>query len=362
MPDSVINRVAALREKGKRTVSELASDVGVPRQTIYAIESGAYTPNTALALKLARALGASVEDLFALPDAEPENVAESVTLLPGGSIPRPGQPVQLCSVGRRTVASAPSPLSCYLPTGDASLLSSSRAQLHVPAEQFGDRLLMAGCDPAAPLLAAHLNGNGPTLLLAYRNSSESLRLLKGKYIHIAGTHLQGDDSLLALKKMFPRNSAVVISLAAWEIGIVTALNSKKGIRALDDFARPDVSVANREPGSATRLLLDSHLRRNKISPSRISGDHRTADSHLLAGWYVASGTADVAISTRAVACALHLHFVPLVTERYNLVLRKANLRTANVQALLNALTSLSFRRQLESLGGYDTSVTGQQLM
>src|SRR3954469_18042808 len=111
MPDSVINRVAALREKDKRTVSELASDVGVPRQTIYAIESGAYTPNTAVALKLARALGTTVEDLFALPQADSEAVAESVTLLPG-AVARPGQPVQLCSVGRRTVASAPSPLSC----------------------------------------------------------------------------------------------------------------------------------------------------------------------------------------------------------------------------------------------------------
>src|SRR3954465_3954373 len=241
MPESVTNRLAAVREKHKRTASELAFAVGVSRQTIYAIESGAYTPNTAVALKLARALGTTVEDLFALPEADPEAVAESVALLPGGVVARPGQPVQLCSVGRRTVASAPSPLSCYLPTGDASLLNSSQAQLYVPAEQFGDRLLLAGCDPAAPLLAGHLIKTGPTLLLAYRNSSEALRLLKGNYVHIAGTHLQGDDSLLALKKMFPRNSAAVISLAAWEVGMVTAANSKKGIRGLDDLTRPDVS-------------------------------------------------------------------------------------------------------------------------
>src|SRR6185503_17945114 len=47
---------------------ELARRVGVTRQALHAIETGRYLPNVALALRLARALRASVEDLFAAPE------------------------------------------------------------------------------------------------------------------------------------------------------------------------------------------------------------------------------------------------------------------------------------------------------
>ena len=50
--------------------SNLAGRVGVSRQTIHAIEAEAYVPNTLVALKLARALDVSVEDIFPFPEEE----------------------------------------------------------------------------------------------------------------------------------------------------------------------------------------------------------------------------------------------------------------------------------------------------
>ena len=49
---------------------DLAAQAGVTRQAIYAIEAGTYVPNTAVALRLARALETSVETLFALDPEE----------------------------------------------------------------------------------------------------------------------------------------------------------------------------------------------------------------------------------------------------------------------------------------------------
>jgi putative transcriptional regulator len=46
--------------------SALSKKFGICRQTIYAIESGQYLPNTATTLKLARVLQVSVEQLFFL--------------------------------------------------------------------------------------------------------------------------------------------------------------------------------------------------------------------------------------------------------------------------------------------------------
>lgn len=48
------------------TQQELADRVGVTRQTILSIERGQYNPSVGLALRLAGALGVSVEDLFEL--------------------------------------------------------------------------------------------------------------------------------------------------------------------------------------------------------------------------------------------------------------------------------------------------------
>ena len=48
------------------TQEELAVKVGVSRQTVIAIEKGKYNPSVALAIKIARAFGVSVEEVFSL--------------------------------------------------------------------------------------------------------------------------------------------------------------------------------------------------------------------------------------------------------------------------------------------------------
>lgn len=49
------------------TQEEVAMAVGVTRKTINTIENAVYTPSTALALRLAKYFGVTVEELFQLP-------------------------------------------------------------------------------------------------------------------------------------------------------------------------------------------------------------------------------------------------------------------------------------------------------
>lgn len=49
------------------TQAQLAELIGVSRKTINTVENGVFVPSTTLALKLARALKTSVEELFFLP-------------------------------------------------------------------------------------------------------------------------------------------------------------------------------------------------------------------------------------------------------------------------------------------------------
>lgn len=64
--DLVKNSVYQFRSKISVTQEDLARKVGVSRQTIIAIEKGNYTPSVALALKIAKFFGTTVDNLFTL--------------------------------------------------------------------------------------------------------------------------------------------------------------------------------------------------------------------------------------------------------------------------------------------------------
>lgn len=64
--ETISNSVFKSRKNKKLTQEELASKVGVTRQTIIAMEKGNYTPSVLLAMKIAKLFRVKVEDLFRL--------------------------------------------------------------------------------------------------------------------------------------------------------------------------------------------------------------------------------------------------------------------------------------------------------
>lgn len=63
------NRLRELRARNRLTQAQLAESVGVTRKTINTVENNVFIPSTLLALKIARALGVEVGEVFYL---EPE--------------------------------------------------------------------------------------------------------------------------------------------------------------------------------------------------------------------------------------------------------------------------------------------------
>jgi putative molybdopterin biosynthesis protein len=369
---AIQNRLAQLRQKRGFTAIKLAKEIGVSRQTIYAMETGAYVPNTLLALKLAQVLEVKVEDLFRLESGEAPAHTEAVDLLPAEQDAQPGLPVQLCDVDNKLVAVLPAPTAWSLPPADAVLIEAGkrqgkgRVQLFHEEKQYRSRLLIAGCDPGISVLLRHLQREGVEAVVAYRNSSQSLNLLKQSFIHVAGSHVRdeatGESNLPAVRKQFPKGSVAVISYAIWEEGIVIARGNPKKIKSIEDLARKDVVIINREPGSGSRLMLDNHLHRAGITPKAVKGYQEIATGHLPAAWQVKNGTADCCLATKTAACVFGLDFIPLASERYDLVIRKDDLVLPGVQILLDTLGRTAFRRELEGLGGYDTRIAGDRLV
>ena len=64
---NLLNDLEELRKAAGLTQQELSESAEVSRKSINAIENGVYVPSTVLALKIAKTLNCSVEDLFKLP-------------------------------------------------------------------------------------------------------------------------------------------------------------------------------------------------------------------------------------------------------------------------------------------------------
>ena len=65
--EKLLNNLEGLRKGAGLTQQELSESAEVSRKSINAIENGIYVPSTVLALKIAKTLECSVEDLFKLP-------------------------------------------------------------------------------------------------------------------------------------------------------------------------------------------------------------------------------------------------------------------------------------------------------
>lgn len=352
--------------------AELAHRAGVTRQAVSAIESGKAAPTMAVALKLARVLGRRVDDLFRLVDELPSVSAE---LLDGGDLPaEEAVRVQVANVGGRIVArpltgsagvvlTLPRANGIVRPSGRTSRRRPVRVELFADPGRLESTLVAVGCDPATSLLAEHLRRRHPTLELAWQggNSLQALEAVGRGEAHLAGTHLL-DPSTGVYNVPFARRllgpDARLVTFAVWEQGLMLAPGNPRGIGHVGDLAGPSVRIANREPGSGARALLDAELTRAGIKPEQVLGYTTVVRSHLAAAEAVAAGLADAAVGVRAAAQALGLGFLPLAQERYDLAIPDRFFELATVQALLETLTSPLFRLEVEALGGYDVTPMG----
>jgi len=363
-----------IREQRGVSAAELAKLTAVSRQTIYAIEAGDYVPNTSLALHLAKILEVRVEDLFQLEADLPAPPAPvNVELLSEKQHASKGQPVQLCRVGKRMMGVAASAQPLMLPMADGVVVENgarnhqARVQVFPGEMEESKRLLVAGCDPGMSLLAHHLaRYQGVDLVVAPSTSQQALEWLRQGKVHVAGSHLRdtpsGEYNVPLVQRLFARGAVKVVTFAIWEQGLVVESGNPKNIRGVEDLARKDVRIVNREKGAGSRALLDLKLQEAGIAAGKLNGYGRVALGHLPAALAVSLGEADCCIAPRSAARAFGLAFLPLATERYDLVVRRQFLRMPAVEALLDLLHRAAIRRKLEMLAGYDTSHTGDVLV
>ena len=345
----------------------LATKAGVSRQAYLAIESGKSVPSTEVSLRLARALGCSVESLFSLP---PDDEGTVIAELAPVSDPTPtSSRVQLFNVGGRLFArplSGRNSTSYTMTPADGIALGAPSAdgisvRLLAPLGE-SDMLVLAGGDPAIPFLSRDLGLRNFGMVRLGEDSNTALSYLSVGMAHVAGCHLFDEDTgqynvaWVRRRAPFPCS---VITFAIREQGLIVAAGNPKGVSGVDDLSRPEVTFINREEGSGSRMLMDRLVARAGMVEETIKGYERSVEGHLAVADAVAIGLADAGIGVRSAAEARGLGFVSLGHERYDFVIPDHFIDLPMVQAFIETLKRPYPRRQVEALGGYDVSPMGE---
>jgi len=373
-------RLRLARQARGFSQQQLAGMAGVSRQAVSAVEAGHSDPSLRVAFALAQALGMTVEEVFG-----PADLAPPVAAIPVAPPDAPGGRVLLAPVGDRLVAlplrgDAAAGMGFVAAGGQAALPATALPAATLPATEAAGpaagtiavrpigpprpTLVVAGCDPALPLLAPPLALLDPPVAFAWWpcGSGEALRLAAAGLVHAAGVHLRdADGGYNATAASHLPGGAEVVGFTAWREGLVLRPELAPVITGVDSLVKDARRVVNREAGAEARRLLDRELNRLGIDRAELPGYDTRAGGHLQVASAVAARLADAGVASEPVARVYGLDFVPLADERFDLVLPGAHLGSREVQGLLKVLASPWLLAQLASLPGYDLASCGDRV-
>jgi excisionase family DNA binding protein len=215
-----------------------------------------------------------------------------------------------------------------------------------------------------PLLEWALRESGSGLATLPEGSERGLERFATGELIAAAIHLHAldggdaDANIAAVRSTAGVHDAVLIGFARREQGLLTAPGNPKGLASLADVIARKARLALRPKGAGAQLLLLAFLHRAGVPFEQIAAGPVCPTGPDIAQ-AIRAARADAGIATRSVANAAGLGFVPLVWERFDLVMRRRDYFRPPLQAFLGFLHSPTLVARAAEFGGYDVGETGQ---
>jgi putative molybdopterin biosynthesis protein len=252
-----------------------------------------------------------------------------------------------------------------IPRGTQGMEAGEQVKVHLyrsKAEIEKTIFCIGSHDLTLDLMSQFLAGHDRRLASANVGSQGGLIALRRGEAHLAGSHLlnpeTGEYNISYIRQYMPDIPVKVVALVGREQGLIVKRGNPKDVKSLADLSRPEVRFVNRQRGAGTRVLLDYHLNLMTIASERIVGYEQEEYTHLGIAAAIASGRADCGLGIAAAARALDLDFIPLFTERYDLVVPRQHADGELLAPLFDLLEDRRFQEAVSQLIGYDVSVMG----
>ena len=215
-----------------------------------------------------------------------------------------------------------------------------------------------------PLLEWALRESGSGLASLPEGSEAGLRRLARNQVSIAAIHLHrvdGDDETANIEAVAHApglHDAVLITFARREQGLVVAPGNPMALTDLPSVAERGATLALRPAGAGAQLLLIALAARAGLALDRLKLLHPVCVTGSDLAEAVRTGRADCGVASRSVAVPAGLDFVPIVWERFDLVLRQRDYFLPGPQALFRFIATPALQRRATELGGYDIAGAG----
>lgn len=200
------------------------------------------------------------------------------------------------------------------------------------------------------------------LTSAHVGSMGGILSMKRDECHIAPIHLLDEDTgeynITYINKYFPGKKMALIKGVKRNQGFIVQSGNPENIKSFKDLFKPGISYANRQRGAGTRILLDYHLKLDKIQPDEILGYNRELNTHMAVATAVKTGSATTGLGVYSAAKAMGLDFIDITFEDYDFLISFDSLEDERVKSFIEILKSTEFQKRVNELGGYKFEETG----
>lgn len=254
-------------------------------------------------------------------------------------------------------------LQLYIQKSKTGVTPASSTAMTTPSTKT-KKVIISGQDLALDLLGKYIEKKQSNKVLrSHEGSFNGVMALYNGECDIASLHLYdgdtGDYNTPYLKKIFVSHSYILLNLVSRRAGFYVQKGNPLQIQSMEDFKTKSLKLMNREKGSGARTFLDEQLRMHHISPSSIEGYNEEEMSHIDVASAVANGHADIGIGIEKISKLIEVDFIPLIRERYDIVLLKTPENHLLIESVKEILNSPEFQSEIDALGDYDVIKMGQ---
>ena len=208
-----------------------------------------------------------------------------------------------------------------------------------------------------PLLDWAVRESGSGLATLWNGSLDGLASFAGGRAALAGLHIP-EEADWNVRTIAARGISGSV-LIAWVVrarGLVLSERIREEVRCISDLRGR--RVAMRQPGAGATALFEKLLSKEGLAATDLVPSTELARTESDAAAAVAAGEAEAALGIEAMARQFHLPFLPLVRERFDLLIDRRAYFTDRVQTLLAFARGAAMKRKADAMGGYDLSETG----
>ena len=208
-----------------------------------------------------------------------------------------------------------------------------------------------------PLLDWAVRESASGLATLWNGSLDGLDAFARGRAALTGLHIpkEGEWNVATVAARGVRD-AVLVAWAMRDRGLILSKPLSREVRCFADLAGR--RIAMRQPGAGAAALFEALLSKAGMQSGDVIPSAELARTEHDAAAAVAAGDADAALGIEAMAKQFHLPFLPLVKERFDLLVDRRAYFTPPVQRLLDFTRGPALERKAAAMGGYDRSEAG----